>query len=86
MDTPPERLVTSGPYAYTRNPMYIGHLIFLSGMALTFRSWLALALAVMTAIFLHARILRDERRLSQQFGDRFDAYYRNVKRWMPGLF
>ena len=37
MDTPPERLVTSGPFARCRNPMYLGHLIFLAGLALQFR-------------------------------------------------
>src|SRR4051812_43247184 len=37
-DTPPDRLLDSGPYAYTRNPMYLGHLIFLLGLALSFRS------------------------------------------------
>jgi hypothetical protein len=31
LETPPERLVSSGPYAYTRNPMYLGHIIFLIG-------------------------------------------------------
>jgi protein-S-isoprenylcysteine O-methyltransferase Ste14 len=86
MDTPPERLVTTGVFAYTRNPMYIGHLIFLSGLALAFHSWLALFLAIYTAVFFHTRILRDERRLSQQFGDSYDAYARSVKRWVPGVF
>ena len=32
----------SGPYRYTRNPMYLGHLIFLTGLAITFWSWFAL--------------------------------------------
>ena len=35
LETPPERLVSSGPYAYTRNPMYLGHIIFLIGLTLT---------------------------------------------------
>jgi protein-S-isoprenylcysteine O-methyltransferase Ste14 len=38
MGTPPERLVTTGVYALTRNPMYLGHLVFLTGLALTTRS------------------------------------------------
>jgi steroid 5-alpha reductase family enzyme len=39
-EVPPERLVSSGIYAYTRNPMYLGHIIFLIGLTLTLRSWL----------------------------------------------
>ena len=34
MAVPPERIITTGPYRYTRNPMYLGHLIFLAGLAL----------------------------------------------------
>src|SRR5215813_4877060 len=36
MDVPPERIIEDGPYRYTRNPMYLGHLIFLTGLAVTF--------------------------------------------------
>src|SRR5262245_33223707 len=41
MDRPPERIITQGPYRFTRNPMYLGHIIFLIGLALAFRSWFA---------------------------------------------
>ena len=86
MDTPPDRLVTTGVFAHTRNPMYIGHIIFLLGMALTFHSFLAAVLAIVTAAFFHVRVLRDEHRLAGQFGDPYIAYSRKVKRWLPGLF
>ena len=38
MEVPPERIITTGPYHYTRNPMYLGHLIFLAGLAILFWS------------------------------------------------
>src|SRR6266568_7514400 len=44
MDVPPEKIISQGPYRFTRNPMYLGHLIFLLGLALTFRSWFALVI------------------------------------------
>lgn len=86
MDTPPERLVTSGPFALCRNPMYLGHIIFLAGLALTLRSWLAGALALGTAVWFHFRVRRDERRLEERFGEPYREYLRRVKRWVPGLF
>jgi len=86
MDTPPDRLVTTGPFAYTRNPMYLGHVIFLAGMALTLQSPLAAALAGATAVFFHFRVQRDERRLRERFGAAYAAYLGRVKRWLPGLF
>lgn len=86
MDTPPERLVTSGPFALCRNPMYLGHIIFLAGLALTLQSWLAGALAVATAVWFQFRVRRDERRLVERFGEPYREYAANVKRWIPGLF
>src|SRR5213080_3224327 len=35
MDVPPQRVISRGPYRFTRNPMYLGHLVFLIGLALT---------------------------------------------------
>lgn len=86
MDTPPDRLVTTGIFAYSRNPMYIGHIIFLTGMALVFHSLLAIILAAFTAYFFRSRVLRDERRLTERFKEPYIAYQKKVKRWIPLLF
>ena len=86
MDTPPERLVTTGPFALCRNPMYLGHLIFLAGLALTLHSWLAAILLIGTAIRFQLRVRRDERRLAERFGDAYLDYRSRVKRWIPALF
>ena len=71
---PPKHLVTNGIYAYTRNPMYLAHLIFLLGLAVTFWSWLALILFAVNAIWFHRRALDDEARLRALFG----AQYRGL--------
>jgi protein-S-isoprenylcysteine O-methyltransferase Ste14 len=86
MDTPPERLVTSGPFALCRNPMYLGHVIFLAGLALSLNSWAGAALALATAVWLQVRVRRDERRLAERFGEPYLQYRSRVKRWIPALF
>ena len=83
---PPEHLVEDGLYAYTRNPMYLGHLIFMLGLAVTFWSWLALILLAVNAIWFHRRVLDDEARLSKLFGAQYADYQARVKRWIPGVF
>jgi protein-S-isoprenylcysteine O-methyltransferase Ste14 len=85
MQIPPERLVTTGPYAWCRNPMYLGHLIFLAGLTLTFRSALALACFVFSAVWFDLRVRRDERRLRELFGAEYQAYAARVRRWIPFL-
>ena len=85
MATLPERIVDEGPYRYTRNPMYLGHLIFMLGLALTFWSWFALALSVLRAAWFQHRVLRDEARLNTTFGAEYEAYRARVKRWVPGV-
>lgn len=86
MDTPPERLVSTGPFAYSRNPMYLGHIIFLVGLALSLRSIFAAVIAVVTAVWFQYRVRRDERRLRERFGQPYIDYAARVKRWVPGLF
>ncbi|HVO96231.1 MAG TPA: isoprenylcysteine carboxylmethyltransferase family protein [Terriglobales bacterium] len=85
-EVPPERLVATGLYAYTRNPMYLGHVIFLIGLTLTLQSWLAALVTIAVAVWFHLRVLADERNLSVKLGQPYIAYTRSVKRWIPGLF
>jgi protein-S-isoprenylcysteine O-methyltransferase Ste14 len=85
-DKPPERLVTTGLYAWTRNPMYLGHIIYMIGVALAFQSWFGGAIAVVRAGWFHWRVLRDETRLAAQFGEPYTSYMGRVRRWLPLLF
>ena len=82
---PPTRLVTAGPYGLTRNPMYLAHLIFMLGLAVTLRSYVALGLLVLRAIWFHRRVVADEARLAARFGAEYTDYMRRVKRWVPGV-
>jgi protein-S-isoprenylcysteine O-methyltransferase Ste14 len=86
LEVPPDRIVAQGPYRYLRNPMYLGHLIFMLGLAVTFSSWLAVALLVFHAVWFHRRVLKDEARLEARFGESYRLYKQSVKRWIPGLF
>jgi phospholipid methyltransferase len=86
LDMPPERLVVTGPYAYSRNPMYLGHLIFLIGLTLTLESWLAALTTIAVAGWFHTRVIGDEAKLVQRLGQPYVQYLASVKRWLPGLF
>lgn len=86
IDTPPERLVTIGPFAYSRNPMYLGHIIFLLGLTLSLQSWLAALIMATTAAWFQFRVRGDERRLAERFGQPYQDYTARVRRWIPGLF
>ena len=78
----PTKLMTTGPYAITRNPMYLGHLIAMLGIALFSRSRLALALPVGSALWFDSRVRRDEDRLTALFGDPYRDYLSMVPRWL----
>jgi protein-S-isoprenylcysteine O-methyltransferase Ste14 len=86
MEVPPERIIANGPYRYTRNPMYLGHLIFLAGLAITFWSWFGLIVLAARAIWFHHRVRHDEVRLERIFGADYLAYRARVKRWIPGIW
>lgn len=79
----PDRLVTDGAYALTRNPMYLGHLIYLAGLTLTTRSPVALAYLVWAVPWFDARAAKDEERLRARFGVEYERYLDRVPRWLP---
>ena len=83
---PPDRIVEAGPYRWVRNPMYLGHLIFLAGLAVTLRSWVALAVFAAHTVWFDRRVREDEARLAQRFGEAYRGYCARVKRWIPGVY
>lgn len=85
MQTLPDRLLTTGPYGFCRNPMYLGHLIFSLGLMLVLRSPVAVVLAVCRCVYFTQRVQWDEERLLRRFGGEYEAYRGRVKRWLPGL-
>ena len=75
-------LVTDGPNAVTRNPMYVGMALVLVGSGLlTGRPWTALAAGGLMAT-LTPQIEREESALAGIFGDEWTAYTRRVRRWL----
>lgn len=85
ISVPPERIVRDGPYRWVRNPMYLGHLIFFAGLALTLASWIGAALFAFHAFWFDRRVKEDEARLAEHFGEPYRDYCRDVKRWIPGI-
>jgi protein-S-isoprenylcysteine O-methyltransferase Ste14 len=77
----PERIIDTGPYALSRNPMYLGHLVYLVGVVLVTRSPLALAIAAVRIPWYDARAAEDEARLEKRFGAEYAAYRDRVPRW-----
>jgi protein-S-isoprenylcysteine O-methyltransferase Ste14 len=83
MSVPPERLVTTGPYALTRNPMYLGHLVFAAGVAAVTHSRAATLTAAVLPWWFDRRVRRDERRMAELFGAEYAGYCSRVPRWVP---
>jgi protein-S-isoprenylcysteine O-methyltransferase Ste14 len=81
-----EDLVTDGLYSHTRNPMYVGNLLIMIGVAIASNSWVTILVAAPLGIFMYASIVAaEEDYLRQRFGAAFAAYCRDVPRWWPRL-
>lgn len=78
-----DALVTGGLFAFTRNPMYLGMVLFCLGGALWMERWTMLAAPfLMFAVANGVFIPFEEAKMRRQFGDAFDAYTRRVRRWL----
>jgi protein-S-isoprenylcysteine O-methyltransferase Ste14 len=80
---PASTVVTTGPYRFTRNPMYLGLAVFSVGVALLLDTWWALiALPFVLFVVNRAVIAREERYLASAFGAEYDAYRAATRRWL----
>lgn len=77
------RLVTHGPFAHSRNPIYLGDALLLLGWALWLGDWSALlGLAGFVVWIDRLQIAAEERALTQRFGDAYRQYCAQVRRWL----
>jgi len=83
---PPREFVAVGPYAYVRNPMYIGGFILLAGFGLYHLSLSILILAVILIVVFHFFVLMvEEPNLERLFGKSYLDYKKKINRWLPKL-
>jgi protein-S-isoprenylcysteine O-methyltransferase Ste14 len=76
-------LVTTGPFRFTRNPIYLGMIAWLLGLAILLGSLITFVFPVF--VFLLANFILiplEEKRMEQTFGSQFDAYRKRVRRWV----
>ena len=77
------RLVTSGPFAVSRNPIYLGNTLLMAGAALAFDNIWLLACGLAAALAVRQlAILREEAHLATRFGDEWHAYAGRTRRWL----
>ena len=80
-----EALTTSGPYAYTRNPLYLGSLLIGVGFAVAARSWWVGVALVVMFFAIYVPVIRDEEAFLRQKFPEFEEYAQRVPRMFPRI-
>lgn len=78
----PEKLITTGVFAFSRNPIYVAFALILLGQFLIFPNWLLLVYAGAGAWLFHRQVLREETFLTQHYGQEYTAYRNRVRRYL----
>jgi len=80
---PTTTIVESGPYRFTRNPIYLGMFLGLVGLAIAFDNlWLLLMLVPFALVIRYGVVAREEAYLERKFGDLYRDYRLRVRRWL----
>ena len=78
-------LVTSGPYAFVRHPIYTGLLLAISGSALAIGEWRAALALALASLALWHKLRLEERWMRRQFGEAYQTYCQKVAALIPFL-
>ena len=80
---PTGSIVSTGPYAFTRNPMYLSMTLLSAGVSLIFNTfWPVILLPAPLMVIQYGVIHREERYLGRKFGDEYAQYRARVRRWL----
>ena len=81
-----EALTVAGPYAYSRNPLYLGSAILALGTGIATRSWFSAAILLIYFVIFYSIVMhREERELHTRYGASFEEYARAVPLFLPRL-
>jgi protein-S-isoprenylcysteine O-methyltransferase Ste14 len=78
-------LTTTGPYAYTRNPLYLGSLIIAAGFAIGSRSWWVVIIMAVMFLAIYVPVIRSEESFLRATFPGFEDYCQEVPRLVPSL-
>jgi len=78
----PDRLVTTGVFALTRNPIYVSFALILLGQLLVFPHWILLVYLAAAVVLFHRQVLREEAYLKGHYGEEYARYCRVVRRYL----
>ena len=78
----PDRIVTSGIFAVSRNPIYVAFASVLLGQFLIFPNWILLLYMGAATWLFHRQVLREEDYLKKHYGDEYAHYCRRVRRYL----
>ena len=80
---PTTTIVESGPYRFTRNPIYLAMILGLTGLAIAFDNlWLLAMLVPFALIIRYGVVAREEAYLDRRFGEVYRGYRSRVRRWL----
>jgi len=80
---PTTTIVANGPYRFTRNPIYLGMVLGLIGLAIAFDSlWILAMLVLFYLVIRYGVIAREDAYLARKFGDVYRGYQSRVRRWL----
>jgi len=80
---PSTAVVTSGPYRFSRNPLYMGLAVVYLGLTLALDTWWGIILLALVLIVMHRGVIqREERYLDRKFGDGYRQYRAAVRRYL----
>ena len=77
-----DKLITSGVFAFSRNPIYVAFATVLIGQFLIFPNWILLVYLVAATWLFHRQVLREEAYLRGHYGAEYEAYCKRVRRYL----